>query len=190
MPKFKISESTIFNFQSAICNLQSLIARKAFTLLELLVVISIIVLLAGIMMPNIAKRLSRAKMAKAAADITNIETAISMYETDMGGYFGDLDGDITEVDSALTSNLTGGDKWYGPYSKGIPSDPWGQNYRFFDGSKKTDLANETDIAATDIPDLDYYIYSKGKDKDTGDLATTTKDDVNNWDVDKSWEDEY
>ena len=60
--------------------------NNGFTLMELMVVIAIIVLLAGIMVPNLANRIERAKITKAEADIAGIEGAIAMYETDTGRY--------------------------------------------------------------------------------------------------------
>ncbi len=164
------------------------INKKGFTLTELMVVVGIIILLAGILLPNLARRIDRAKMARVEAEIAALETAISMYEHDMGGYFGDVNGDISVVETALTQDQGG--NWSGPYIKGIGNDPWGNPYRFFGGAnRKNNLSNETGIPITDIPDLDYYIYSKGKDRDTGN-SSTNKDDINNWDVNKSWEQYY
>jgi len=165
--------------------------RRGFTLMELMVVIAIIVILAGIILPNYAKRVDRAKMVRAEADITAIETAIAMYANDMGGYFGDVSGDISVVNTGLVQGP--GDssqaKWNGPYLKGINKDPWGNDYRFFSSSQKTALGTETGITTSDIPNLSYFIYSKGKNRDTG-ASATNQDDINNWDVNKSWESYY
>ena len=156
--------------------------KRGFTLLELMVVVAIIVLLAGIILPNYAKRVDRAKMVKAEADISTIETAISMYSNDMGGYFGDLNGISigTPTDPVSIGLVWGpGDssqkKWNGPYLKGINKDPWGNNYRFY----------SKEHPPTSAPPLHYFILSKGKDRTQG-----TQDDINNWDVNKSWEKYY
>ncbi|NOZ63851.1 MAG: prepilin-type N-terminal cleavage/methylation domain-containing protein, partial [Caldiserica bacterium] len=58
--------------------------KRGFTLLELMVVVAIIVILAGIILPNYAKRVDRARMVRAEADISALETAIAMYANDMG----------------------------------------------------------------------------------------------------------
>ncbi len=155
-------------------------SNKAFTLMELMVVVAIIVLLAGIILPNYAKRVDRAKMVKAEADISAIETAISMYANDMGGYFGNLTGDISPVNTGLVYGPqdSSQSKWKGPYLKGINRDPWNEDYRFYS-------QGNTPPGASSPPPLKYYIFSKGKDRTAG-----TADDINNWDVNKSWESYY
>ena len=177
--------------------------KNGFTLLELMVVVAIIVLLAGIILPNYAKRVDRAKMVKVEADISAIETAISMYSNDMGGYFGDLKNGVslgTSTDPVSIGLVQGpGDssqaKWNGPYLKGINKDPWGNNYRFFgrDPAATTQAQLETNLqkeygTITNLPPLHYYIFSKGKNRKTG--SGYNQDDINNWDVNKSWESYY
>ena len=181
--------------------------RRGFTLMELMVVIAIIVILAGIILPNYAKRVDRAKMVRAESDITAIETAIAMYANDMGETFLDVEGDISIVDTCLTGfdrngtyDLSGNSKWNGPYLKGINKDPWGEDYRFF-GKRAKDSSygathylagsgggGETGLDTDDIPTLNYYIFSKGKNRRTG--SGYNQDDINNWDVNKSWESYY
>ena len=73
-------------FGGQVCLCASVPDKKGFTLLELMVVIAIIVMLAGIMIPNLANRIERAKITKTEADIAGIESAIAMYETDTGIY--------------------------------------------------------------------------------------------------------
>ena len=177
--------------------------KNGCTLLELMVVVAIIVLLAGIILPNYAKRVDRAKMVKVEADISAIETAISMYSNDMGGYFGDLKNGVslgTSTDPVSIGLVQGpGDssqaKWNGPYLKGINKDPWGNNYRFFgrDPAATTQAQLETNLqneygTITNLPPLHYYIFSKGKNRKTG--SGYNQDDINNWDVNKSWESYY
>ncbi len=60
--------------------------KKGFTLVELLTVIAIIAILAGMLMPTLRAARQKAKEAKARAAISALEIAISMYETDMGYY--------------------------------------------------------------------------------------------------------
>jgi len=188
MGKIKNQEYSIFNFQFSI-------KKMGFTLMELLVVIAIITLLAGIMVPNVAHQLTKAKKVRAEAEISAIEEAIVMYETDTGGYFGDIDGTIADVNSALTTDLTAGGNWYGPYTKGIPKDPWDKDYQFFDKNSRDSLKAKLNMDDAEIdsliPNLDYYILSSGKDRLAGDIdAADTADNINNWDVNKSWESEY
>lgn len=59
---------------------------RAFTLLELLVVISIIAVLAGILLPVGSGVLDRAKKVDARVTMTNVITAIKAYQTEYGQY--------------------------------------------------------------------------------------------------------
>jgi len=61
-------------------------AGAGFTLVELLTVIAIIAVLAGILMPALSSAMKKAYEGKARSAISALELAISMYETDMGYY--------------------------------------------------------------------------------------------------------
>ncbi|MFH1737710.1 MAG: prepilin-type N-terminal cleavage/methylation domain-containing protein, partial [bacterium] len=57
---------------------------RAFTLIELLIVVAIIGILAAIAMPNFMNARMRAQVTRATADLRSIRTAIDMYTTDHG----------------------------------------------------------------------------------------------------------
>jgi len=61
-------------------------ATRGFTLIELLVVISIIAVLAGMLLPVLGIAKTRAKVAKAKTEISNLMTAINQYEADYHRY--------------------------------------------------------------------------------------------------------
>ena len=64
----------------------SLRGRKAFTLIELLIVVAIIAILAAIAVPNFLEAQTRAKVSKAHADIRSLATALESYRVDNNKY--------------------------------------------------------------------------------------------------------
>ena len=61
-------------------------SRKGFTLIELVIVVSILAILAGVMVPRLAGRAAKARDARRLADIRAISTAITAFYADTGGY--------------------------------------------------------------------------------------------------------
>lgn len=100
--------------------------KRAFTLVELLVVILIIAILAAMIVPRIVGRTSQAKQAKALSDIRTLESMLDAYRLDVGEYPTTDDGLY-----ALEEAPAGLEGWNGPYTRrGIPSDPWGNEYYY------------------------------------------------------------
>ncbi|HMO65952.1 MAG TPA: DUF1559 domain-containing protein [Verrucomicrobiota bacterium] len=75
------------------------VQRRAFTLVELLVVVAIVGLLASLLLPALAKAKSRAKSAACQGNLRQIGLALRMYVDDHGKYPGDImreDGSLFE----------------------------------------------------------------------------------------------
>lgn len=64
--------------------------RKAFTLIELLIVVAIIAILAAIAVPNFLEAQTRAKVSRAKADIRTLATALESYAVDTNAYPPDI----------------------------------------------------------------------------------------------------
>jgi prepilin-type N-terminal cleavage/methylation domain-containing protein len=60
--------------------------RRAFTLIELLIVVAIIAILAGIAVPNFLEAQTRSKVSRAKSDMRTIVTALEVYHTDANRY--------------------------------------------------------------------------------------------------------
>jgi general secretion pathway protein G len=99
-------------------------AQRGFTLLELLVVMVIIGLLAGIVAPQYFAQLGKSNAKVARAQIESFGQALDQYRLDVGQY------PTTEQGlAALRSAPQGQARWQGPYLKReIPNDPWSKPY--------------------------------------------------------------
>lgn len=109
---------------------------EGFTLVELLVVMSIIVLMGGIVGPQVLRYLGSARSEATMTQIHNIESALELFLIDNLRY------PTTEEGLAVLSEPTGelASRWNGPYLQkaGALNDPWGAPYlySFEDGAAR------------------------------------------------------
>ncbi len=102
-------------------------AEKGFTLLELLVVLGIIAMLAGIVGPQVMKHMGASKTKAARVQVEDLSAALDMYKLDVGKY------PTTEQGlAALVEKPSASKRWNGPYLRKIkvPQDPWIQAYNY------------------------------------------------------------
>jgi general secretion pathway protein G len=98
--------------------------QGAFTLVELLLVMTILAILAGIVLPKLAGRGEEARISAAKTQISTFGTALGAYEVDNGNYPRGQAGL-----QALMVRPRDAMNWHGPYmEKDIPADPWGKPY--------------------------------------------------------------
>jgi general secretion pathway protein G len=136
--------------------------RRGFTLLEILVVIAIIGLLAGITIANVGGLFSSSQTSIAKIFVTqSIKTSLLSYRLQMGDYPSTEEG----LQALFTAPPGKAERWHGPFvaegTKYPILDPWNEPYQY----RYPGVHNKTG----------YDIWSKGPDKQDG-----TDDDIGNW----------
>ncbi len=134
--------------------------RSAFTLIEVVVVIMILVTLAGVATPLYMNYVKQANVGAAKTQVKLIDDALMQYQLDVGS-FPSADAGL----QGLVENTDNNEKWNGPYLKPavVPKDPWGNEYVYT------------------IPGEDgreYDLSSLGADGQPG--GTGDNADINNW----------
>ena len=139
----------------------SVLSKKGFTLIEMLLVLIIIGILAAMVGPNIIGQSKGARLTAAKADIeTNLSTALDLYELHNGRY--------PSTDQGLKalfekpSSAPEPTNWQGPYlkKKKMPKDPWKRDYVY-----SSPGAHNKD---------NYDLSSLGPD------GVESNDDITNW----------
>jgi len=138
-------------------------SQKGFTLLEIIVVVTIIAILAAYIAPKVAGRAGDARIAKTKSDIRVLESSMELYKLDNFTYPSSDQG----LD-ALVNKPTGAElkHWRkGGYIKKLNKDPWGNEYQY-----QLPGANG-----------EFDIYSLGADSTVG--GTDEAADIGNWNLD-------
>lgn len=103
--------------------------RRGFTLIELMVVIVILGILAGLIVPRIMNRPEQAKRVKARMQIESISTALKLYKLDNGKYPTTEQGLQALVEPPASGDTPKNWRKGGYLEKGkVPSDPWGNDF--------------------------------------------------------------
>lgn len=137
--------------------------QRGFTLIEVMVVVVILGILAGIVVPKLLDRPEEARRTKAELQIKGIEDALALYKLDNGLFPSTEQGLIALVQKPDSGRIP--IKYReGGYMKKIPSDPWGGNYIYLS------------------PGLngDYDLLSYGADGEPGGEGKDA--DVQSWEI--------
>lgn len=140
--------------------------KRAFTLLEILLVVAILALLAAFVVPNIMKAGNQAKMDLTRAAVGrngSIANALKKYQFDVG-MFPETDEGLRALYEMPSSLDEADKKWKGPYLEGEPEelkDPWGNEFNY--------------KSPGDVHEEAYDLWSNGPDSKEG-----TDDDIKNW----------
>jgi general secretion pathway protein G len=101
--------------------------ERGFTLVEILVVITIIGLIMGLVGPRVLNYLTESKAKAAKIQIESFSSALDLYFLDNGRYPSSSEGlgALVQRPGSVTT-------WNGPYLKGavVPNDPWGNPYQY------------------------------------------------------------
>lgn len=137
--------------------------QKGFTLIEIMVVLIIIGLLAGIVVPRLMGRTDEAKITKTQVQIKNIGSALDLYKLDNGVYPATEQGLAALVEKPTVGEIPRSWK-EGGYLDKIPKDPWGGNYIYLSPGVHGD----------------YDIYSYGADGEEGGEGKNA--DIQSWNL--------
>ncbi|MGR4867785.1 type II secretion system major pseudopilin GspG [Variovorax sp. LARHSF232] len=110
--------------------------QRAFTLIELMVVLVIIGVLAALIVPNVIDRADDARVTAARTDVNNLMQALKLYRLDNQRYPTSEQG----LQALLTRPTTGpaAPNWK-PYVEKLPKDPWGQPYQYLNPGVKGEI---------------------------------------------------
>jgi general secretion pathway protein G len=135
-------------------------SEAGFTLVEILVVITIIGLIMALVGPRVLNYLTEAKAKAAKIQIASFGSALDLYYLDNGRY-----PTASEGLTALVQRTGNATAWNGPYIKGnlVPTDPWGNPYVYR-------LPSQHGSA--------YDIVSYGADGQEGGIGTAA--DITSW----------
>ncbi|ADP71051.1 general secretion pathway protein G [Rhodomicrobium vannielii ATCC 17100] len=132
-----------------------------FSLIELLVVLSIIGLIVGLVGPKVLNYLETSKVKSARFQIDGFSKALDLYFIDAGRYPSTAEG----LD-ALVRKPGSSAAWNGPYLKSdkLPADPWGNRYNYRSPGEHGK----------------YDLYSYGADGRDGGVGNDA--DITSWDI--------
>jgi general secretion pathway protein G len=136
--------------------------QRAFTLIEVLVVVAILGILAAIVVPRIMDRPDEAKRVAARADIGAIVQALKLYRLDNGAYPA-TDQGLGALVQRPTTNPVPSNWKQGGYLERLPKDPWGGDYQYLSPGIKGEID----------------VFSFGADRARGGEGNNA--DIGNWD---------
>jgi len=136
--------------------LNSARARRGFTFIEIMLVVVIIGILMAVAVPQMTGRSRKASINATKQSITNIGTALSMFEAVAGRFPTTEEGlqALVTKPSGLSDH-----EWDGPYLRELPLDAWRQPFIYRSPGENNS---------------DYDLISKGFDK-----QENTPDDITN-----------
>ena len=103
--------------------------QRGITLVELLVVLTILAFISAIVVVNVLPERDKAAVRKAEIDIKTLESALDQYRLDMMNYPSTQDG-LQALVRAPDGARNADQYRPGGYLRSLPKDPWGSDYQY------------------------------------------------------------
>ena len=111
---------------------------RGFTLIEILVVVSILAILGALVVPKIMDRPNEARVVAARQDIGTLVAALKLYKLDNGRYPTTEQGLKSLLEKPMSEPVPGNWK-NGGYLEKAPKDPWGRDYIYLNPGLKGEI---------------------------------------------------
>ncbi|STQ90888.1 type II secretion system major pseudopilin GspG [Iodobacter fluviatilis] len=112
--------------------------QGGFTLIEILVVITILAILGALVVPKIMNRPNEARVVAAKQDIRSVVQALKLYKLDNGRYPSTEQGLKALVEKPSAAPVPNNWKT-GGYLEKLPKDPWGSDYLYLSPGIKGEI---------------------------------------------------
>ena len=112
--------------------------QRGFTLIEILVVVSILAILGALIVPKIMDRPNEARVVAAKHDIGTVVAALKLYKLDNGRYPTTEQGLQALVEKPTSEPVPANWK-SGGYLEKMPKDPWGHDYLYLNPGIKREI---------------------------------------------------
>lgn len=137
--------------------------QRAFTLIEVMIVIVILGILAALIVPKIIGRPDEARAVAAKQDISSLLQALKLYRLDNQRY-PTTDQSLQALVSKPTTAPIPPNWKKGGYIERLPKDPWGNEYRYLNPGTHGEID----------------VYSVGADREPGGEGVDA--DIGSWDL--------
>ena len=135
-------------------------SKSGFSLIEILIVIALIAVIAGLAISNIGGIFGGQQEKAAKIFVTqSLKIPLTAYKIDIGSYPSTAEG----LQALIQAPANKSGSWKKPYIEELPTDPWGNPYQYrFPGSKNVNGSSG------------YDVWSLGP------YGTESADDIGNW----------
>lgn len=139
--------------------------RRAFSLIEVMIVIAIILAISGLVALTLFGRRDQAEADLAKVELRNIQQALKLFRLDFARYPTDEEGVAVLWDKERLDPDADQNAWHEYLESPMPKDRWGSEWGYRQQSEETEDTTK------------YDLWSFGPDREEG-----TEDDIASWKV--------